>query len=91
LGLAAVGARSSHVARPMGTRVCCSRVSFRPLRSVLFQFYEYIKKLETEEIDPCPDSANEIFKSLSSKTELDNLESVKILSDLINYKIATIL
>ena len=40
-------------------------------------------KLETETIDPCPDSANEIFKSLSSKTEIDNLESVKILSDLL--------
>ena len=53
------------------------------LTGVLFQFYEYILKLESETIDPCPDSANEIFKSLSSKTELDNIESVKILSDLL--------
>ena len=53
------------------------------LIGVLNEFYEYILKLETETIDPCPDSANEIFKSLSSKTELDNLESVKILSDLL--------
>lgn len=50
---------------------------------VLFEFYDYILKLENETIDPCPDSANEIFKSLTSKTELDNIESVKILSDLL--------
>ena len=53
------------------------------LVGVLFQFYEYILKLESETIDPCPDTANEIFKSLSSKTELDNIESVKILSNLL--------